>query len=295
MAGRFGAIVTAMVTPFRDDLSLDPDRAAELAGWLLDHGSDSLVVAGTTGEGPTLSDDEKSRLWRAVVEAVDGRGRVIAGTGTNDTAHSIHLTHLAEEAGADAALVVSPYYNKPSQEGLIHHFTRVAESTELPVVLYNIPGRTAVRIEEPTLLALAGDVDNIVAVKDSTGDAEGVGSLVAHAPSGFEVYSGDDWATFPYACLGAVGVVSVSSHVVGDRMRQMLDLVWTGDVAAARKVHQELIPVYRGMFLTSSPAPVKTALALLGQPVGPPRSPIVPATEEQAAAVKKALEDAGAL
>jgi 4-hydroxy-tetrahydrodipicolinate synthase len=294
MAGSFGTVVTAMVTPFKDDRSLDLGRAQELARWLLEHGSDALVVAGSTGEAATLSDPEKKELWRAVVQAVEGRGRVIAGTGTYDTAHTVHLTEEAEQAGVDAVLVVSPYYNKPPQRGLVEHFTVVAGATGLPVMLYNIPGRTAVRIEHDTLLRLAA-VENIQAVKDSTGDFDGISKLVAAAPPGFEVYTGDDWAMFGSVCLGAVGVVSVTSHLVGERIRQMIDLATSGDVAAARKVHHELLPAFHGLFITSNPIPVKAALNLIGQPVGPPRLPLVPASEEEIETIRKALEDAGAL
>jgi 4-hydroxy-tetrahydrodipicolinate synthase len=294
MAGSFGTLVTAMVTPFNEDRSLDLGRAQELARWLLEHGSDGLVVAGSTGEAATLSDDEKTDLWRAVVEAAEGRGKVIAGTGTYDTAHTVHLTEEAERAGVDGVLVVTPYYNKPPQRGLVEHFTVVAGATGLPVMLYNIPGRTAVRIEHDTLLHLAA-VENILAVKDSTGDFDAVSHLVAAAPPDFEVYCGDDWATFGFVCLGAVGAVSVASHVVGERIRQMIDLATSGDVAAARKVHQELLPAFDGMFITSNPIPVKAALGLLGKPVGPPRLPLVPASEEEIERVRKALEDAGAL
>ncbi|HEX2030178.1 MAG TPA: 4-hydroxy-tetrahydrodipicolinate synthase [Actinomycetota bacterium] len=294
MAGRFGAVLTAMVTPFREDRSLDLDRAQQVARWLLDHGSDGLVVAGTTGESPTLSDREKTDLWRAVVEAVEGRGPVIAGTGTYDTAHSVHLSQEAEKAGCDAALVVSPYYNKPPQEGLYEHFTTVARQTALPVILYNIPGRTAVRIDHATLLRLA-EVENIVAVKDATGDLAGAAQLIAEAPSDFEVISGEDALTFALACLGGTGVISVTSHVVGERMGRMLELVASGDVAAARTVDQELGPVYRALFMTTSPIPVKAAMGLLGQPVGPPRLPLVPATDEQVERLRRALEDAAAL
>jgi 4-hydroxy-tetrahydrodipicolinate synthase len=294
MAGSFGTLVTAMVTPFKEDRSLDLDRAQELARWLLDHGSDGLVVAGSTGESATLSDGEKTDLWRAVVEATQGRGKVVAGTGTYDTAHTVHLTEEAERSGVDGILVVTPYYNKPPQRGLVEHFTAVAGATGLPVMLYNIPGRTATRIEHDTLLRLAA-AENIVAVKDSTGDLDALAHLIAAAPSDFEVYCGDDWANFGFMCLGAVGAVSVASHVAGERIRQMIDLATSGDVAAARKVHLELLPVFDAMFLTSNPIPVKAALGLLGQPVGPPRLPLVPAGDDEIEKVRKALEDAGVL
>lgn len=294
MAGRFGSVITAMVTPFKDDLSLDLDRAQEVATWLLDHGSDSLVVAGTTGEGATLSDQEMVDLWRATVEAAKGRGKIVAGTGTNDTAHSIHLTEEAERAGCDAALVVAPYYNKPPQTGLYEHFKAVAASTSLPVILYNVPSRTSVQISNETILRLA-EIENIIGVKDATGDLNLASQLVAAAPGGFELISGDDAFTFAMVCLGGVGVISVSSHVVGEQMGEMISLVERGDVDGARKIHNQLLPVYEALFLTTSPIPVKAAMGLIGQPVGPPRLPLVPATIEEIAAVEKALGDAGVL
>ncbi len=294
MAGRFGAVVTAMVSPFGADGSLDLDRAQHLARYLLEHGSDALVVAGSTGESPTLTHAEKANLFRAVVEAAEGRGRVVAGTGTYSTAETIELTGAAQEAGVDGVLVVTPYYNKPPQRGLIAHFTAVAGSTDLPMIVYNIPGRTATRIEHDTLLKLA-EVPNIVAVKDSTGDFEGVSRLTREAPTDFEVYSGDDWATFGYLCLGAVGVVSVASHLVGERIRQLCDLVFAGDVPAARKIHEELSPLFKALFVTSNPIPVKAALGLVGQPVGDPRLPLVPATTEERTKIEKALRDAALL
>ncbi|HEV3474347.1 MAG TPA: 4-hydroxy-tetrahydrodipicolinate synthase, partial [Actinomycetota bacterium] len=246
---RFGAVVTAMVTPFKDDLSLDLPRAQELVAWLLERGSDSLVVAGTTGEGATLNDKEKVDLWRAAVEAAQGRGRRIAGTGTYDTAHSVHLTKEAERVGCDAVLVVAPYYNKPPQAGLAEHFSRVAGATSLPVMLYNVPGRTAVRIAHGTIVDVATRVENVVAVKDSTGDIDGVAQLVAEAPDGFEVYSGDDWATFSFLTLGARGVVSVAGHVVGERIHEIVELVESGNIGAARKVDADLREVYRALFI----------------------------------------------
>jgi 4-hydroxy-tetrahydrodipicolinate synthase len=294
MAGRFGAVVTAMVTPFKDDFSMDLPRAQELVAWLLERGSDSLVVAGTTGEGATLTDKEKMDLWRAAVEAAQGKGRIIAGTGTYDTAHSVHLTQEAERVGCDAALVVAPYYNKPPQSGLLGHFGAVAGATSLPVILYNIPGRTAVRISNETLLRLA-QIDNIVGVKDATGDFNGASELLAQAPPDFELISGDDMSTFALVCLGGSGVISVTSHVAGERMKQMIELALGGDVEGARKIHHELIPLYQGLFITSSPIPVKAAMALIGQPVGPPRLPLVPATEDEIGRIKKAMEDGGVL
>jgi 4-hydroxy-tetrahydrodipicolinate synthase len=294
MAGRFGSIVTAMVTPFRDDHGVDVDGAQRLSSWLVDNGSDAIVVAGSTGESPTLTHREKSELFRAVGEAIRGRARLICGAGTYSTAETLELTQAAENAGADGLLVVTPYYNKPPQRGLIAHFERVAGATDLPIIAYNIPGRTATRIEHDTLLRLA-EHPNIVAVKDSTGDFQGISKLIAEAPDGFEVYSGDDWATFGYVCLGAVGVVSVASHLVGPQIRQMIELIETGDVPAARKIHEELSPMFNALFVTSNPIPIKAALQMVGRSAGEPRLPLVPATSEEREWVRKALEDAGLL
>ena len=288
---RFGSVVTAMITPFREDHAVDYEGARNLASWLLDHGSDAIVVAGSTGESPTLTRKERAELYRAVGEAVSGRGKMICGTGTYSTAETLELTQDAEDAGADGLLVVTPYYNKPPQRGLIAHFERVADATDLPIIAYNIPGRTATRIEHDTLIHLSAK-PNIVAVKDSTGDFQGISRLMAEAPD-FEVYSGDDWATFGYVCLGAVGVVSVASHLVGPQIRQMIELIETGDVAAARKIHEDLSPLFNALFITSNPIPVKAALEMLGRPAGAPRLPLVPATAEERGRVRKALEDAG--
>jgi 4-hydroxy-tetrahydrodipicolinate synthase len=295
MAGRFGSLITAMVTPFREEgHALDVDGAQRLASHLLDTGSDAIVVAGSTGESPTLTYKEKAELFRAVGEVTKGRGKLICGTGTYSTAETLELTQAAEDAGADGLLVVTPYYNKPPQRGLIAHFERVADATELPIIVYNIPGRTATRIEHETLLQLA-ERPNIVAVKDSTGDFQGVSRLMAEAPPDFEVYSGDDWATFGYVCLGAVGLVSVASHLVGPQIRQMIELIQTGDVPAARKIHEDLSPLFNALFITSNPIPLKAALEMIGLPAGVPRLPLVPATAEERTRVRKALEDAGLL
>jgi 4-hydroxy-tetrahydrodipicolinate synthase len=294
MSGRFGSVVTAMVTPFTQDLALDLDRAQAVSRWLLETGTDAIVVHGSTGEAATMTDQEKFDLVRAVKEATEGRAPVIAGTGTYDTRHTIELGERAQEAGADALLVVSPYYNKPPQRGLLAHYRAVAAATELPVIVYNIPGRTAIRIEHSTMLELAA-VDNIVAVKDATGDLDGVARLIAEAPSGFEVYSGDDWAAFSMGCLGAVGVISVASHLAGDRLGRMFELIGAGDVPAALKVHQELLPLFAGLFVSSNPIPLKAAMEMVGQPVGDPRLPLVPADESERAAVRRALEDSGVL
>jgi len=290
--GQFGGLITAMVTPFDRGGKVELGMAEKLASWLLDNGSDALVVTGTTGEGPTLGDDEKFQLWRAVVAAVGDRGKVIAGTGTNDTAHSAQLTREAEKAGCHAALVVTPYYNRPPQPGLLLHFQAVAAATSLPIVLYDIPSRTGRKIEHGTLLELAG-VDNIVGVKDAAGDVQGAARLVAEAPDGFEVLCGNDADTLPWLAIGAVGVVSVASHVAGVRMAEMMARFWAGDIAAARSVNAGLLGVYDAMNVTSNPIPVKAAMELLGHAVGPPRLPLPPATDEQVAKIREALRSAG--
>ena len=289
---RFGAVITAMVTPFHDDYTLDLDGAQALASHLLDNGSDGLVVTGSTGEAATLRHREKLDLYRAVAEVAKGRGTVIAGTGTYDTEETIELTREAEEAGVDAALVVTPYYSRPPQRGLIAHFTKVADSTGLPVLLYNIPSRTATLIEADTLLRLA-EVENIVGVKDATADFQTASRIIAEAPAGFEVYSGDDWATFPFVCLGAVGVVSVAAHLVGDRMSEMIRLCNSGDVSAAWKIHSSLLPLYKALFVTSNPIPVKAALEISGRPAGPPRLPLVPASPEERELLTRVMGDLG--
>ena len=293
MSGRFGSVITAMVTPFRDDFSLNLDGGQSLAEHLLDHGSDALVVAGTTGEGPALSHHEKEELFRAVVEVAKGRGKVICNTGTYNTDESIELTALAEKAGADGVLVVTPYYNRPPQRGLIAHFTGVAGATGLPVILYNIPSRTACLIEADTLLRLAREVGNIVAVKDATADLNTAARIIRDAPDGFEVLSGNDGDTFALVCLGAAGVIAVASHLAGEHMREMVELIAAGDHAAARKINDRLLPLYKGLFVTSNPIPLKAALDMIGQPVGPPRLPLVPATEAEREQIRRSMVDAG--
>lgn len=294
MKGQFGGVITAMVTPFDRDGNVELGAAQKLATWLLGNGSDGLVVTGTTGEGPTLSDQEKADLWRAVVEAVGDRAPVIAGSGTNDTAHSIRLTREAEKAGCHAALVVTPYYNRPPQAGLIAHFTAVANSTGLPLVLYDIPSRTGRKIDHATLLSLA-EVDNIVAVKDAAGDVQGAARLRVEAPEAFEIYCGNDADTLPWLSVGAVGVVSVASHVAGARMAEMMERFWAGDVDGARTLNAGLVGVYDAMAVTSNPIPVKAAMELLGHAVGSPRLPLPEATAAEVDHVRRALVTAGLL
>jgi 4-hydroxy-tetrahydrodipicolinate synthase len=294
MGGRFGNLITAMVTPFDGDGKVDFDAAQRLAAWLMDNGSDGIVVAGSTGEASTLTDGEQRDLWKAVKEAVGGRGKVIGGTGSNDTAHAIFLTQAAEQDGLDAALVVTPYYNKPPQAGLLAHFRAVAGSTSLPVIVYDIPARSVTKIEHSTLIELA-QVTNIVAVKDAVGSVQGAARLVADAPEGFQVYSGNDADTLPWLSVGAVGVIAVASHVVGPQMAEMIRLFTSGDPEGARKIHLDLMPVFDAMSLTTNPIPVKASLELLGHRVGAPRLPLIPADDAQRARLKAVLTSAGVL
>ncbi len=274
---RFGAVVTAMVTPFDDDGAVDLDAAVTLARWLADHGSDGLVVTGTTGEGPALTDDERIELWRAVADAVTVP--VLAGTGTAGTDHSVAMTRAAESVGVDGILLVTPYYNRPPQSGIAEHFRQVAAATSLPVVLYDIPVRTGRRIAPEVLVELATDVPNIVAVKDATGDPAGAAQVVATTPDHFEVYSGDDAMTLPLLAVGAVGLVSVASHWAGPALGRMIADFARGDHDSARLANASLLASYR--FETSerfpNPLPAKAACRALGLPVGQCRLPLGPA------------------
>lgn len=291
MSARFGEVITAMVTPFDAAGALDVDGAVALARWLVEHGNDGLVVAGTTGEGPVLSDDEKVELWRAVAAAVTVP--VVAGTGTNDTAHSIELTRQAERAGAAAALVVTPYYSRPSQAGLEAHFRAVADSTNLPVMLYDIPIRTGRKIAHETFLRL-GDVPNIVAVKDAAADPPAAARLIAAANAGFELYSGDDAYTLALLAVGAVGVVSVAGHWAGEEIAEMVAAFGKGDTATARMLNARLLPswAFQSGDEAPNPIPAKAMLRVLGRPGGQCRLPLGPAPkglDEQARQVLAGL------
>lgn len=267
----FGRVLTAMVTPFTTDGALDLAGAQQLAAHLVDAGNDGLVVNGTTGESPTTSDTEKDQLVRAVVEAVGDRAFVIAGVGTNDTRHSIELARQAERSGAHGLLTVTPYYSKPPQDGLLRHFTAIADATDLPVMLYDIPGRSGVPLETETIVRLAEN-PRIVANKDAKGDL-GAASW-ALGRSGLAWYSGDDMLNLPLLSIGAAGFVSVVGHLVTPELRALLDAYTGGDVAKAAEIHQRLLPVYTGMFRAQGVVTTKTALALRGLPAGPLRLPL---------------------
>ncbi|AZV42328.1 4-hydroxy-tetrahydrodipicolinate synthase [Peribacillus asahii] len=276
----FGKVVTAMVTPFDIKGNVDFQKTTTLVNYLLNNGTDALVLSGTTGESPTLSSEEKIALLRHVVKVADKRVPIIIGTGSNNTYASIELTKKAEQNGADAIMLVAPYYNKTNQEGLYQHFKAIAESTKLPVMLYNIPGRSAVNIAPETIIRLS-EIPNIVAVKEASGDLNAMTQIIAETAEDFALYSGDDGLTLPVLSIGGVGVVSVAAHVIGKEMKQMVDAFLTGNLQEAAKLHQKLLPIIKGLFSAPSPAPVKTALQLVGIDVGSVRLPIVPLTEQE--------------
>ena len=287
----FGRMLTAMITPMTGEGAVDYDGAARLAEYLVtEMRNDGLVISGTTGESPTTSDAEKARLLRAVLDAVGDRATIVAGVGTNDTAHTCELARQAEEAGAHGLLVVTPYYNKPPQHGLVAHFTAVADATGLPVLVYDIPGRTGTAIATETLVQLSAH-PRIVAVKDAKGDF-GASSVVM-AATGLAFYSGDDMLNLPWLSVGAVGFVSVHGHVVGDRLHEMIDAYVSGDVDTALAVHRELLPVYTGMTRMQGTVSTKAALAMLGLPGGPVRPPLADATTAEAERLRTDLVAGG--
>ncbi|MGM9571001.1 MAG: 4-hydroxy-tetrahydrodipicolinate synthase [bacterium] len=285
MVKHFGNLLTAMVTPFDDKMEVDYTQAANLAKYLAEHGSDGIVVCGTTGESPTLTKEEKIKLWQVVKEAVAGKAVVIAGTGSNNTKESIAMTKEAEKIGVDGAMLVGPYYNKPSQEGFYQHFKTVAESTSLPIIVYNVPGRTGTNILPQTVIRLS-EIPNIVAVKEASGNVEQASQIRRGTAPDFMVYSGDDSLTLPILAVGGTGVISVASHVIGDQMQEMIKAYLSGDVKKASALHLELFPVFKGLFITSNPVPVKAALNLKGIKVGSTRLPLVDAAPEHLEAIK---------
>ncbi len=274
-------MVTAMVTPFDDQLRVDTGRAGELAVRLLDQGSDAVLVCGTTGESPTVTYEEKLELFEAVVDAVGDRAPVIANVGDNCTEDSVGFARRAAGLGVSGIMAVVPYYNKPPQEGLYRHFKAIADAVDVPVIMYNIPGRSVINMTPETALRVARDADNVVAVKEASGDMGQVAKLVSAAPEDFDVYSGNDEDTLPILGLGGSGVISVASHVAGPRMKEMIDAHREGNHTRALKLHLELLPLFRALFMTSNPIMVKKALELTGFPVGDPRLPLIPASEPQ--------------
>jgi 4-hydroxy-tetrahydrodipicolinate synthase len=290
----FGRVITAMVTPFDTEGKVDYQQARKLARYLVENGSDGLVVSGTTGESPTLSFDEKVNLFRIIKEEVGTEVAVIAGTGSNDTGASIKLTQAAEQVGVNGIMLVVPYYNKPSQDGLYRHFAAIAATTSLPIVLYNVPGRTGVNMLPSTVARLA-EIPNIVAIKDASGSPDQATEMLRILPREFMLYCGDDSLTLPYLAIGATGIISVVSHVVGNELQSMVSCFQTGDYRQAAEIHRSLFPVFKGMFMTSNPVPIKTALNMLGLQVGLVRLPLVEATEQEQTEIRKLLIEAGKL
>lgn len=270
----FGRVLTAMVTPFGEDGSVNYEVAEKLAAYLAERGSDGLVVCGTTGESPTLTWEEEYELFRVVQKAVAGKAKVIAGTGSNSTKEAIAASQKAAKLGLDGSLQVVPYYNKPPQEGLYEHFKAIAQACpDLPIMLYNVPGRTSCNLEAETVAKLA-QVDNIVAIKEASGNLEQACQIRRTTPPSFAIYSGDDFLTLPLLTLGGVGVVSVASHLVGEQMQQMIEAFTAGNNQLAQNIQLKLFPLFKVLFATTNPIPVKAALNLLGWQVGSLRPPL---------------------
>ena len=285
----FGRLLTAMVTPFDEQMEVDYEQAKKLALHLIEHGNDGIVVAGTTGESPTLSAEEKLKLFQVVKETVGDRALVIAGTGSYNTKESVELTIAAEKTGVDGIMLVVPYYSKPSQEGLYQHFKTIAAATKLPVLLYNIPGRTGINLEPATIARLA-EISNIVAVKEASGSLDQVTRIKELAPVDFVIYSGDDALTLPILSVGGDGIISVVGHVAGDEIKQMVNCYVEGKVQEAAQWHVKLYDLFKTMFITANPVPIKYALNLLGVNVAGVRLPLVGASAEHQAAIKSSLE-----
>jgi len=284
----FGKILTAMVTPFDANGEIDYIATGNLVNYLIANGTEGLVVAGTTGESPTLSNEEKIELFKFVVKVVDGRVPVIAGTGSNNTRASIQLTQQAENAGVDGVMLVVPYYNKPSQEGLFLHFKAIAESTTLPVMLYNVPGRTSVNMTPETVVRLS-NIKNIVAIKEASGSLDAMVEIVNKTPEGFSLYSGDDALTIPALSVGAIGVISVASHIIGNEMQAMIEKYQSGQHEDAAAAHRNLLPIMKALFAAPNPTPVKAALNLNGIPVGGVRLPMIPLNDAELSSLQEVL------
>lgn len=283
MRYELGEVITAMVTPFNEKLEVDYEKVESLAYQLINTGSDSILVAATTGEAPTLSADEVSEILSSAKRAVQNNAKVILGAGSNSTEHAVKLAKKAEKDGADAILSVVPYYNKPSQVGMIEHFSAVAEATELPIILYNIPSRTGVNMGVETVKTLTRKYSNIVALKQSCADMDMLTELRTHCPSDFAIYSGDDSLTLPMLALGVTGVISVASHLFGKEIKSMIRNFKTGDVMTARNMHMKLYPIFKKLFMAPNPVPIKAALAYKGIIQDYVRRPLVELTKQEKA------------
>lgn len=290
----FGRLLTAMVTPFNADGSVNYEKAADLAEWLINNGSDGLVVAGSTGEAATMSAEEKLELFRVVVNRINKRVPVIAGTGSNDTADSVKMTKMAEAMGVDGALIVGPYYNKPTQEGFYQHFAAVAQSTGLPIIVYNVPGRTASNISPAIVARLAADFENIVAIKEAAGNVAQVAELYSVLPEEFTIYSGDDGLILPFMSVGATGLISVLSNIGGGILQDVMQAYEDGRVREAAKLNARMVPLANAMFIETNPIPVKAAVTLVtGIDAGQPRLPLTPMEPANKAKMVAVLQEYG--
>lgn len=290
----FGRLLTAMVTPFNADGSVNYEKAADLAEWLINNGSDGLVVAGSTGEAATMSAEEKLELFRVVVNRINKRVPVIAGTGSNNTADSVKMTKMAEAMGVDGALIVGPYYNKPTQEGFYQHFAAVAQSTGLPIIVYNVPGRTASNISSAIVARLAADFENIVAIKEAAGNVAQVAELYSVLPEEFTIYSGDDGLILPFMSVGATGLISVLSNIGGGILQDVMQAYEDGRVREAAKLNARMVPLANAMFIETNPIPVKAAVTLVtGIDAGQPRLPLTPMEPANKAKMVAVLQEYG--
>lgn len=290
----FGRLLTAMVTPFNADGSVNYEKAADLAEWLINNGSDGLVVAGSTGEAATMSAEEKLELFRVVVNRSNKRVPVIAGTGSNNTADSVKMTKMAEAMGVDGALIVGPYYNKPTQEGFYQHFAAVAQSTGLPIIVYNVPGRTASNISPAIVARLAADFENIVAIKEAAGNVAQVAELYSVLPEEFTIYSGDDGLILPFMSVGATGLISVLSNIGGGILQDVMQAYEDGRVREAAKLNARMVPLANAMFIETNPIPVKAAVTLVtGIDAGQPRLPLTPMEPANKAKMVAVLQEYG--
>ena len=291
----FGRLITAMATPFAPDLSLDLDRAQQLAVDLVNRGNDALIISGTTGESPTLSRSEKLDLFSAVMSALDGAAPVIANIGSNNTADSVAFAREAEALGVDGLMAVVPYYNKPPQEGLYQHFKAIAEAVEIPVIPYNIPGRSVINMDTTTTLRLAHDVENITAIKEASGNLTQIADIAAKSPEGFCVYAGDDEITLPLMALGGYGVIATIGNLTPERLREIVDLMAAGETTKALAAHLRLQPLMKELFITTNPIMLKAALKLAGFDIGGVRLPLVPATEAQITSIEAVMKAVGVI
>ena len=290
----FGRLLTAMVTPFNADGSVNYEKAADLAEWLINNGSDGLVVAGSTGEAATMSAEEKLELFRVVVNRINKRVPIIAGTGSNNTADSVKMTKMAEAMGVDGALIVGPYYNKPTQEGFYQHFAAVAQSTGLPIIVYNVPGRTASNISPAIVARLAADFENIVVIKEAAGNVAQVAELYSVLPEEFTIYSGDDGLILPFMSVGATGLISVLSNIGGGILQDVMQAYEDGRVREAAKLNARMVPLANAMFIETNPIPVKAALTLVtGIDAGQPRLPLTPMEPANKAKMVAVLQEYG--